>query len=941
MVRSSSRRRRRRRQLRRGGLAAAALAVLGIALVVFRLAGNDPAADAERALSRARGFAAEGDFKSAVIEYKNVVSLRPDHAPAREALGRAYLELEAYAPALKELEKARQLGARSDALEKTIVTTLAELGRTDDALARIDALVERGVDVSELEVIQARARLRQGELQAAREGFGRVLERTPDSVDALLGLARLSASEGDYDAANAKADETLAQDPDNAEAWLLKGQLALAGGDPAGAADALDRAAASSQPAIRLAALAALIRAQLLAEDIDAAQAALARAGDAAETAPGFMFYRALIAYLRDDREAADRAFTELLNIQPDHPRALLLSSQLRYGDGDYEVAQERLTRLVEMAPDYLPARRLLAATQLARNRPDSALTTLEYLDPETVQDGIYLELMGSAHLALGDSDEGHALLERAEALGADRDRLAAKLAIGALVEGDVDAALARLETLGEGGPGAALEPVVIYALLREGRIDEARSAALELADGAPGDPVPLNLLALVAMRAGDLEAAEARLDEARALAPDFLATYMNRAELELIRGDIESARQVLEAALAVDEAAADVHLMRARVETLAGADAAALQALRTAAAVDPKALRARVLAARRLLAASRTEEALEYAREAQALAPEAPQVMLLAARAELAAGEVEAARPVFEDLRRRHPDAPGVRYLAAEFALIDGDPAGARAALASLLADAPGYRPALLLGFRLALGAGDADDAGEMLAAYRETAPETATSAMMAGQLASVRGRPDEAVAHFLAAFERRRASGTLLALWQARRRAGDRDGARALIVDWLEERPDDLAVRLKYAGALVADGDRAGAIAQYERVLEARGNNVVVLNNLAYLYQAAGDPRALGYAERAYEAAPALFQTQDTFGWLLVEAGELERGLELLRRAQAQAPANPEINYHYASALARAGSRDEARRLLTAALDSTEPFESRDAARELLELL
>jgi predicted Zn-dependent protease len=68
---------------------------------------------------------------------------------------------------------------------------------------------------------------------------------------------------------------------------------------------------------------------------------------------------------------------------------------------------------------------------------------------------------------------------------------------------------------------------------------------------------------------------------------------------------------------------------------------------------------------------------------------------------------------------------------------------------------------------------------------------------------------------------------------------------------------------------------------------------------------------PGALAVAEKAYQLAPGDANVADTFGWALVEAGQLEKGLRYLREAQVRAPDDPEIRDHLAEALKRKGQQ------------------------------
>ena len=63
-------------------------------------------------------------------------------------------------------------------------------------------------------------------------------------------------------------------------------------------------------------------------------------------------------------------------------------------------------------------------------------------------------------------------------------------------------------------------------------------------------------------------------------------------------------------------------------------------------------------------------------------------------------------------------------------------------------------------------------------------------------------------------------------------------------------------------------------------------------MLNNLAYLLQQEKDPRALEIAERSYKLKPGTATTSDTLGWILVEQGKTNRGLELRRRLGSDDP-------------------------------------------------
>ena len=89
--------------------------------------------------------------------------------------------------------------------------------------------------------------------------------------------------------------------------------------------------------------------------------------------------------------------------------------------------------------------------------------------------------------------------------------------------------------------------------------------------------------------------------------------------------------------------------------------------------------------------------------------------------------------------------------------------------------------------------------------------------------------------------------------------------------------------------------------------------------------------------HAERAHELAPGRTEVTDTLGWLLVQNGEVSRGLVLLQEAAVKAPHIPDIRYHMVVALDKVGRRDEARKELDRLLKTGRAFPDVDKARAL----
>lgn len=110
------------------------------------------------------------------------------------------------------------------------------------------------------------------------------------------------------------------------------------------------------------------------------------------------------------------------------------------------------------------------------------------------------------------------------------------------------------------------------------------------------------------------------------------------------------------------------------------------------------------------------------------------------------------------------------------------------------------------------------------------------------------------------------------------------------------LQSEPSDAEVRRWVAEALSGQqGWRAAdAVSLLRRAAEARPGSAEILNHLGNAFQDAGDQiQALDSYERATKADPSFGPALQNLGYLLVNRGRTDEGVEYLRQAQATSPA------------------------------------------------
>ena len=166
--------------------------------------------------------------------------------------------------------------------------------------------------------------------------------------------------------------------------------------------------------------------------------------------------------------------------------------------------------------------------------------------------------------------------------------------------------------------------------------------------------------------------------------------------------------------------------------------------------------------------------------------------------------------------------------------------------------------------------------------------------------------------------------------------------DVAVQVLQEGLKANPDSEELHMLLASAHSVQGQIDLAMGAYETTLRLNPRNLLAANNLAVLLvDHKRDPSSLQKAfalSRDFEReAPHPFFL-DTLGWVRFNMGQQEEGIRLLKDAVAKSPSIAVLNYHLGIAFFQSGKRAEARTYLSKALKSSDPFEGRREAEQVL---
>jgi putative PEP-CTERM system TPR-repeat lipoprotein len=894
---------------------------------------------AEEHLARAKDFYSQGKIPASVIELKNALQRDTRLAEARWLLGLRYLDLGNGPAASKELQHARELGYAAPELEPAILRALVLEGKFEQVLE--EATDGSAADESaEVVALRGSAYLGLDRVEEARASFEEALRREPSATEAHLGMAALALSERRFDDGHRHLLEAQRAEPNNLRVWLISGEFELARRATALAEAAFRRALeiVGLNPVARW----GLARTLLAQGKPEPAESALDGINPNFAKHPSTQFLRGYAAVQRGDFEKATSLLLQVLKDVSNHPQSLLLLGGIRYTQGQLEQAEELITHFNAAVPNYRPALKLLAAVQLRREKVGAAVDTLESFLEDDSADVQHLALLGNAYIRAGNASRGTTFLRRAADLAPSAAALKTQLALGHLASGETDRAVAELEAAIELEPELLQADVLlVYSHLRNREYDKALEGARRLAEKRPDDPIPHNLVGAAYAAKADFEAARKAFAKALAKDAEFTPAMVNIASLDERTGDVEAARRALERVIELDDANLQARLILARMAFENHDTPLAVRHLETASHGNPGAVEPRVLLASYYLQSAQRDKALATAEEAHRAAPTSPDVLMALGAAQLGNGRYVPAAETFRRLLEVSPGSVDGQYQLGLALSRAGRMDEARPFLERAIALRENYLPALIVLAALELQAGNHEAALRFAAQAQAQHPEVADGYAAQGDILAAQRKYRQAAAAYETALGKGESSLVAMKLHQVRLLAGDRGAAFAGMESWLADHPDDISARLVLAQSFQQENKPDKAIGVYEEILSLDRANVMALNNLAWLFHESGDARAVAYAERAFDLAPEQPTVLDTLGWILVQQGQIERGITLLQRAVDSAPDAPDIRYHFGAGLLKSGARAQARAELQRALASARPFAEKEAAQALFEAI
>lgn len=892
---------------------------------------------------------AAGRYSAATIELRNALQESPEDVPARVLLGVVLLEQGKLREAAAELEKGLGLGGDRNLILVPLGQIYLQLLEPKSVLSKVIPPGTDPIADGEILLLHGDAALLLGDLGYAEKSYADTRERLPRDARPLLGEARVALARGQEAVADEKIASAIEIDPDSAAVWTLKGMVHRDRAQYDLARKALDRALELDPKSTKaLGARAALLL------DLGEQTAAAVDIDELRAINPSDLeglYLQSWLLVSNNEHERAKALLQEtaqsLSDLSEEHrekiPQTELLFGIVNFLTEDYTDAIENFSAFLARFPGHSGATRYLAATYLAAGDWDQVIRTLNPAQgDELPADPAILSLLAKAFRISGNSKQAIKAYERALEIAPGQPDFALGLATSRFAAGNTEVAIAALEQLIQKTPefhAAQVELVSMYGAV--GRLPDALVLARQLAAAEANSAPMQNLLGAILMETGHWVDAKKYFLRAEKLDPNDILARLNQARLawrmEQPSAAIEHYRSALKQM--PDSSEAQLELAEALIAQ-SDIDGAA-ELVQTLLERDRLNAKGRLADLWIQLARGELEDVTTDIYELLQDLPGNIVVQLGVARLYRAIGDLDNARLWL----RRAGETAGFKadplYEIAREQLALGDASDAQWSLTKALNGNPRHLGALAYRVRVLLGLDRLDDAKEAWANLNAIYPQRSETHLAAGDLLRADGELAAAIVKYDLAYRTASTRTTVRSLFEAQVESGDVAAALRTIRVWILLHPDDLESRHSLAEKLISVGQYRPAQLVYEGILKRTEDDPFLLNNLAFVAQKLGDDRAIEYAMKAIQIAPDQPRFLDTYGWILAENGEPERGLEILRDAFSRQSTNQEIRYHIALALLRMERTGAARRELDAALISERDFSSRAEAKILFENL
>jgi len=870
-------------------------------------------------VERAKDFYDKDELRSAIIELKNALRKDGNNPEARYLIAKVYLDVGNGVFAEKEIRKAIDLGIDREVLLADLGRSLILQNKYKEVVESLDAMPGAAKSIPDAYYgMKGEAYLGLSNVDESSQQYKTLLQLQPASKTAKLGLARLDIVTRKFDDARDKLDELVKAYADDEKVWLYSGDLARQLAQ-------WETAEKSYQNALKLVdkydermryivtvgyskVLLAMGKSKQALELLDQTQI---------DTLELFAL-KGAVAYQNKDYSAAYDLISKVLQEKKNDLFSLLLMGAITFNRKEFLQAEDVLSRFLTIVPNHPQAVKLLAAVQMASNNPEAAKNILESTLKATDDQSLFGSLGQSAFLA-GNFSESVKFFEKALKNEPDSSQLKTEFARSLMMENKSDKAFEQLKQVVEKDETYDQAKVtLIQGYMAEKKYNKALKMANRFIETNAQQPFPYSIKGSVLAESGDMIGAKEAFSSALKIKPGYAPAARSLARISLEAGDKSKAKFYYQEILKYEKFHLSSLISLAKIAELEKSEEEFENYLRIAIDGHPKEIAPRLMLVKHMLSSGKFDKAIGVSQEGLHHAESKPLLEVLGL-AQLAANDYRNAELTFNRLLTLVPDSAEIAYYLSLTYKHMGDTQFQRTTLEKALAIDKNNINALVDIIDLDVVTNNLASAKNYLGRLKKSKHRKQYVTLMEAKIAMGEKDYKQAVELYGESLNKMpkssvAAHGLIKANWLA----GNKNKTLSLLSDWLDDHAADIKMQ-NFLGVVYEGLERPqDAIKAYEHALTVEPKNVMALNNVSNLLRERDIDKALLYSKRAHSFAPKSYAIKDTYGWILLHAGNKEKSLEILKQAHQLNGKNPEIKYHVAKALIANNKLTEAKPVL-----------------------
>lgn len=525
-------------------------AVLLQTFLILSIGCTQETADSKKARhkERATQYFEKGEYREAIIEFKNVVQLDPLDADAHYRQGLSHLKLgtvQDLREAVKALTTTVELNATNLDAQIKLGQLLFMANDPANARKRAEIVLASASDHKEGHALRGLSLVRESRLGEGIAELKKAIELDPTNISLFIDLARAQVQAKDVQGAEATLLQALKTNPQSLEARLVLGDFYQVTGKPGQAEAEYKRAVAESpdrpEPHIKLAGF--YITTQRLTE-AETVYVSWARAKPQDENPLVAMgdFYR-----LTGQLDKAATSYQQAVTVNPKSTAARDRVILLDIDTNKLDEAERQTKSILEANPKDPSGLLFDGRLKLARNQLDAAITTLQSLKALAPQVAGAYHYLGIAYVKKKDLPQAVIELKEALKLAPTSVDSHAVLAGVYLSQGSADLAIEQAQATLQLNPRhTRIATLLGEAYTLKGDTEKAKQVFQALLKTSPTNSIVSHRLGLIARsEKHDAEALQ-YFEQALKHTPDFIEALAQIVSIKAAQSKFDDAKDRL-----------------------------------------------------------------------------------------------------------------------------------------------------------------------------------------------------------------------------------------------------------------------------------------------------------------------------------------------------------------------------------------------------------